>query len=91
MEALHEPLPKILRAVRHVLDGAGGVLRETNDADRHDPRHDHRIGHAKRADLNPRGIRTQTMVLVLRVRAVPGLSGMRLVRGERNRAQPREH
>lgn len=31
------------------------------------------------------------MVLVLRVRAVPGLSGMRLVRGERNRAQPRQH
>ncbi len=50
IKPLHQPLPEILRAPRHLLHVARGNLREDDDAQRDDPTHEHGIGDGKLPD-----------------------------------------
>src|SRR5882672_2929444 len=50
LEALHHPLPEVLRSFRNVFHILRGKLRKNNQADRNDPRHHHGIGNYQRAE-----------------------------------------
>ena len=51
MQAFHQELPKVLRAIGHILHLARRVLGKDDDQNGHNPGHQHRVGHGKRADV----------------------------------------